>query len=239
LYDEAELSRSLRRGDVHCPATALVCFENTHNFAGGIAVGPEAFARQAALARRVGAAVYLDGARLFDAAIALGVSAEDLAAPADAVMVCLSKSLGAPAGSVLCGSDAFIAKALRWRQRMGGGMRQAGYLAACGLVALRDGIERLAEDHRRARGLAEDIGKVAGLVVHRDPTLTYTNMVFFDLDAKAPFRAAELERRCAAEGVLLVAVGSNTMRLVCHRDIDDDAAQRAIAVLRQVLAASG
>ncbi|MDT7857643.1 GntG family PLP-dependent aldolase [Rubrivirga sp. S365] len=216
------------RGDVDWePRTTLVCLENTVNKAGGVVVPPEAIAPVADVARRHGLALHLDGARLWNAAAALDLPAHVLAAPFDTVTVCLSKGLGAPVGSVLAGGAAHVREARRTRKLLGGGMRQVGVLAAAGLVAL-DDRDRLADDHARAGRLAD---AVAALPAFRLVTRPQSNIVLFDtLRHPAPDVVARLE----AEGVRVVAFGPRTVRATLHRDVDDAALDRAVAVLRRL-----
>ncbi len=210
------------------PRTALVCLENTVNKAGGTVVPPEAIAPVAAVAREHGLPLHLDGARLWNAAAALDLPIETLAAPFDTVNVCLSKGLGAPVGSALAGTAEHIREARRTRKLLGGGMRQVGVLAAAALVAL-DERGRLAEDHARARLLAEtvrDLDDAFRLV--RPPD---SNIVLFDtLRQPATDVLAALE----AEGVRMVAFGPSTVRATLHRDVDDAGLGHAIDTLRHL-----
>ena len=208
-------------GDVgHSPEVAVIAVENTHMVAGGRAVPAEAMDAVAAL----GPPVHLDGARLFNAEVALGVPVARLAAAATTVMCSLSKGLGAPVGSVLAGSAELMAEARVERGRLGGGMRQAGILAAAGLVALDQMVDRLAEDHARARRLAEAVaGRFPGAV---DPATVDTNIVVFV--HRDPHR---LVARLAGEGVLADALGRGAVRLVTHLDVDDAGIDRAAGVL--------
>jgi threonine aldolase len=206
-----------------------VWLENTHNRAGGVAYPPERTAAVARWARARGLRVHLDGARLFNAAVALGVPAADLAAPADSVMVSLSKGLSAPVGSVLCGSEEFVEHARRWRKAVGGGMRQVGVLAAAGLVALEEMVDRLAEDHRRARALAEQLAQLPGVEV--DLARVHTNIVL----ARVPDAPALVER-LRALGVLALAFDARTVRFVTHRHVDDGDVERAVRAVRVALA---
>jgi threonine aldolase len=215
--------------DVHRPPARLVWLENTHNRAGGVAYPPERTAAVARWARARGLRVHLDGARLFNAAVALGVPAADLAAPADSVMVSLSKGLSAPVGSVLCGSEEFVEHARRWRKAVGGGMRQVGVLAAAGLVALEEMVDRLAEDHRRARALAEQLAQLPGVEV--DLARAHTNIVL----ARVPDAPALVER-LRALGVLALAFDARTVRFVTHRHVDDGDVERAVRAVRVALA---
>ena len=174
-----DVAAAIRPDDPHEPVTRLVCLENTHNGCGGVYQTPEYTRQMAEFAHARGLSVHLDGARIFNAAVAQGVPASELAGPVDSVTFCLSKGLCAPVGSVLCGSKPFIAKARRLRKMLGGGMRQAGILAAAGIVALEKMVERLVEDHARAKKLADGLRLVPGLQL--DPGTPATNMVFLSL----------------------------------------------------------
>lgn len=233
--DLEQVRSAVRPDDVHHPVTRLVCLENTHNRCGGVALSVDYTRAAGELAHSLGLSLHLDGARLFNAAAALGVPARSLAEPADSVTFCLSKGLSAPVGSVLCGSEAFIRKALRIRKMLGGGMRQAGVLAAAGIVALETMVERLAEDHRRAARLAAQLGSIPGLQL--DPGSPHTNMIFAGLAPERPEDAAAVAGRLKAAGVLVGVVGARRFRLVTHAGIDDGAVDRAVQAFRQVLAA--
>jgi len=205
--------------DAHRPGTGLLCLENTHNSRGGTAIAPEKVAAAAEAAHDRDVPVHLDGARLFNAAVALDVPAAELADPADSVMFCLSKGLGAPVGSVLAGDEAFIERARRGRKLLGGGMRQAGVTAGPGLVAL-ENRDRLAEDHANARRLAGGLADVAG--VHpREPE---TNIVLVETDDDAE---AFLER-CEEEGVLGVPFDDHLVRFCTHLDVSEADVETAV-----------
>ncbi len=229
----AEVEAAIRPDDPHDPITRLVCLENTHNRCGGTVQTAEYTRRITGMAHAHGLKVHLDGARLFNAAVALGVSPKELTLPVDSVTFCLSKGLCAPVGSLLCGDLAFIAKAHRARKMLGGGMRQAGVLAAAGVVALQTMIGRLREDHARARRLAEGLGKCAG--IRLDPGVPATNMVFFDLSAQVALSEAEVTERLLQQGILVHASGTRRFRLVTHYGIDDAAVVRAVAAVAEVL----
>ena len=205
-------------------STAAIAVENTHNFGGGTVQPPERVAAVAAFAREHGLGLHLDGARLWNAHVATGTPLAELAAPFDTVSVCLSKGLGAPVGSVLVSSAERIAEARVWRKRYGAGMRQAGIIAAAGLYALQHHVARLADDHARARRLAEALGA--------DPAAVPTNIVVLDVAD-----AAGVAVKAAADGVLVSALGPRFLRLVTHLDVDDDGLDRAIEVLRPLMAA--
>jgi threonine aldolase len=185
------------------------------------------------LAHSHGLRLHLDGARIFNAAVALNVPVSDLAGPADSVTFCLSKALCAPVGSVICGSTEFIGRALRMRKQLGGGMRQAGVLAAAGIVALEQMVDRLADDHRRARQLAAGLAQIPGLQLNI--AVPPSNMVFVSLNEKAPFSAAEVVARLYEHKVRVGAVGPRGFRLVTHYWIDDEGVDRALKAFAQVL----
>ena len=228
-----DIQAAIRGDDPHFPITRLITLENTHNRCGGVVLSVEYTRAVAELAFQRRLAVHLDGARLFNAAIALDVEAKDLTKPVDSVTFCLSKALCAPVGSVLCGSRAFITRAHRIRKQLGGGMRQAGVLAAAGIVALETMIERLAEDHERARKLADGLARIPGLAIDARPA---TNMVFISLaEDTAPLTASQVVERLAERGVKIGKAGHNTFRLVTHYWIDDEAVERAVAAFGEVL----
>jgi threonine aldolase len=203
-------------------STAAIEVENTHNFGGGTVQPAEQVAAVQELARANGLGVHLDGARLWNAHVATGMPLADLAGGFDTVSVCLSKGLGAPIGSVLASSASRIEDARVWRKRYGAGMRQVGILAAAGLYALDHHIARLADDHARAKRLAQALGA--------DPATVDTNIVVLDVAD-----AAEVAVRAAAEDVLVSALGPRFLRLVTHLDVDDDGIDRAIGVLRPLV----
>jgi len=221
-----DIEAAIRADDAHFPVTRLVCLENTHNRCGGT-YQTAAYTRSVGnLARARDLSVHLDGARLFNAAVASGVDAAELVAPVDSVTFCLSKGLCAPVGSVLCGSEGFIAKAHRIRKQLGGGMRQAGILAAAGIVALETMVDRLAEDHQRARNLADGLQQVRGLEL--DAGTPATNMVFVSLAANVPVNARQVAARLKELGVLVGVVAERRFRLVTHYWIDDDGVDVAV-----------
>ena len=209
--------------------TAVVCLETTHNAAGGTVPSLDYLAAAREAAERHGAAVHMDGARLFNAAIALGVRVSEIAQAADTVTFCLSKGLGAPVGSVLCGPAEVIRRARQSRKMLGGTMRQAGVLAAAGIVALDTMVDRLADDHRRARRLAEGLHAVDPTTC--DPVSIATNIVFVDLAASG-LSAAEWCRRLADRGVTCRPYDLSRLRLLTHADISDDDVTMALAAFR-------
>lgn len=213
--------------------TSLVVLENSHNLAGGRVTPPARMAELIAVAKRHGLPVHLDGARIHNAAASLGVTAAELAAGCDTVMFCLSKGLGAPVGSVVVGDAHTIAEARRVRKMFGGGMRQAGIIAAAGLVALDEVLPRLAEDNQRARRLADGLATLPAVVL--DPETVETNIVFFSLAAASPLDAKGLSAGLAERGVLCHPLGGDSIRMVTHYHITDEDIDEAIAVTAEVL----
>jgi threonine aldolase len=217
--------------DDHIARAALLCLENTHNRHGGAIVPFERLSAAVAAARERSLAVHLDGARLWNASVATGVPLRDWAAPFDTVMMCFSKGLGAPVGSILVGSADTVRRARRIRKRWGGGMRQAGILAAACLYALDHHVERLAEDHRRARALAAGWRAVPGVRVPEPDT----NIVLVDLEDPALERAAVLAT-LESQGVRTIGFGPRRIRAITHLDVDDAGIARAIEVFQSVAA---
>ncbi len=220
------------RDDVHLPLTAAVFLENTHNRHGGVVWPLDALQAAADAARAHGLRVHLDGARIFNAAVALGVEVADVAAPADTVTFCISKGLGCPAGSLLCGGRETVEQARRWRKRLGGGMRQTGVLAAAGLVALDTMVERLAEDHANARTLAEGLAELPG--VSCDLSRVQTNLVYFDV---ATISAAAFQEACRRRGLLGEATDRQRVRFVTHNGITAGDVQSALQICEEVMSA--
>jgi threonine aldolase len=212
--------------------TSLVVLENSHNLAGGRITPPARMAELIAVARRHGLPVHLDGARIHNSAAALGTTAAKLSAGCDTVMFCLSKGLGAPVGSILAGEADAMTEARRIRKMFGGGMRQAGIIAAAGLVALDEVLPILAEDNRRANTLA--VGLAAIPAIDLDPETVETNIVFFSLADDAPMDAGALAARLAEEGVLCHPLGGDSIRMVTHYHISDDDISQAIETTEKV-----
>jgi threonine aldolase len=228
-----DIQAAIRPDDPHDPISRLVCLENTHNRCGGTYQTP-AYTRQVSeFAHTRGLKVHLDGARIFNAAVAQGVEVRELTGPVDSVTFCLSKALCAPVGSVLCGSKEFIARALRNRKMLGGGMRQAGILAAAGIVALETMVGRLSEDHARARRLADGLRGIPGLVLENKTPAT--NMVFVSLAPGLKSTAEKLAGELEARGVLVGATAERQFRLVVHYWIDDQAVQQAVSAFAAVM----
>lgn len=221
---------AIRPPSPYAPVTALVELENTHNSAGGKILPQSAAEAVSRVASEAGLPVHLDGARLWHASVATGRSPRDLASVADTVMVCMSKGLGAPVGSLLAGSQVFMEKAWRVRRRLGGGMRQSGILAAAGIYALDHNLERLAQDHQRARALAEGARKMEGLAAAEPDT----NIVMLDIQLSGVTPGALLSHM-AEDGVLMVPFGPARIRAVTHMEVDDEGIMRALKALGRAL----
>ena len=228
-----EVEANLRdASDDHQPVTRLIEIENTHNRCGGVWQTPDYLQKLGDFAHERGLALHMDGARLFNAAAAQKLDARRLTAPVDSVTFCLSKGLCAPVGSVLCGSKEFIAKARKIRKHLGGGMRQGGIIAAAGIVALNKMVDRLAEDHARARTLAEGLSIIPQIALDGMPA---TNMIFFDLDDSVRLTAEQIEQKMKEYGILVHASGMRRFRLVTHYWIDDAAVTKTMDAFKTVL----
>jgi threonine aldolase len=230
LFTAADLRAVLRPRNLHFPPTKLVCIENTHNRGGGTVWPLGQIADVAAAAREAGLALHMDGARLWNASVAYGVAESEYARHFDSISVCFSKGLGAPVGSALAGTQAFIARARRFRKMFGGGMRQAGIIAAGALYALDHHRSRLADDHANARRLAEAISRMPGIVI--DPATVETNIVIFRTTAMPAAPLADLLR---AAGVHVLPTGPDEIRAVTHLDVSSAQVDEAIGVFTQVL----
>ncbi len=226
VFGAEELRAAIYPSDDHFPRTRAVLIENTHNRAGGRVFPYELLREVTAAARAAGLAMHLDGARLFNAEAASGIAAADWAEPFDTVMFCLSKGLGAPVGSMLAGTRAAIERAHRFRKQQGGGMRQAGILAAAGIFALEHHVKRLADDHANARRLAAGLAELPGVSV---PAAPETNIVVFRHARAAAFSAALRER-----GVLANPIAPDALRAVTHLDVSADDVETALARAREL-----
>jgi threonine aldolase len=226
-----QLKGAVRKGSPHNAPTSLIVVENTFNMAGGtvypLAVLEEVYGE----AHTAGLKVHMDGARIFNAAIASGVAVSRIAANADTVMFCLSKGLGAPVGSMLAGSEGDIARARLYRKRLGGGMRQAGVLAAAGLLALEEGPKRLAEDHANAQVLARGLAAIPGIGL--EPDAVTTNIVIFDVSGTG-LTSEEFSDELKSAGVLANGVGANHVRMVTHRDVTKADCEQALEAVARV-----
>ena len=225
--DPEDVAAAIRPpGNLHFPRTSMLCLENTHNRCSGGVLTPEDTKSVCDVAHEAGVPVHLDGARIFNAAIALEVPAAALVREVDDLSFCLSKSLSCPVGSVLVGSQEFIDNARRWRKMLGGGMRQAGVLAAAGLVALDTMVDRLAEDHQNARRLAHGLANIDGLNV--DPEQIQTNIVFFEVDTKLG-TAADMIAALERQDVKVSYPGKQSIRMVTHRHITPEDIEEALS----------
>jgi len=227
IMSEDSIKKWCRPHDVHFAPARLLCLENTHNRQGGNAVSPQDFKEVAVAAKEEGLSVHLDGARIFNAAVAWGVDVKEYTSVVDSVQLCLSKGLGAPVGSILCGSAEFIERARHWRKRLGGGMRQAGVIAACGLIAIEKMVNRLEEDHKNAALLAELL-EDGGLLVEKPRKRT--NMVYFVVKGEEN-KVKTLADRCAAKGVLFNALSEGRFRLVTHLWIEEKDVKEAAKII--------
>lgn len=210
------LRQAIREDDIHFSPTSLICLENTQNRCGGAVLTAEYTNSVAEIAHQHGLGLYLDGARIFNASVALDVTASELAGPADSVCFCLSKGLSAPVGSLLCGTRELVARARKLRKMLGGGMRQCGVIAAAGIVAIERGITRLAEDHATARRLAQGLASIPSITI--DPNKVQTNIVVFK--PPAALSATVFIKQMSARGVKLTYFGGSIVRAVTHRMVD-------------------
>ncbi len=229
-WDEIASALHIDQPYYSCP-TGLICLENTHNFAGGSVMAAEHCAAICEKAHAHGIPVHMDGARIFNAAAALETSVAELARGCDSVQFCLSKALGAPVGSVLVGSRDLIAEARIWRKRLGGGMRQAGVLAAAGLIALEESPKRLHEDHANARRLAEGLAEIPGIAI--DPARVATNIVIFDITGTGK-TSVEICNGLKDQGVLAIPFGP-AIRMVTHYDVSEEDIEGALLTLGELL----
>lgn len=229
-----DILASIRSEDVHHAITRLVCLENTQNICGGVPLTVEYTRAVGELAHGQSLSLHIDGARIFNAATALNIDVKTLVEPADSVMFCLSKGLVSPIGSMLVGSQKFIARARHLRKMLGGGMRQVGVIAAAGLISLQRMTKRLAEDHARARRLADGLRQISGVVV--DAGSPSTNMVYMNLSEDVKLNAAQIVEQMKKYGILLDAENARRFRLVTHYWIDDAKIGKTVSAFREVLA---
>ncbi|XP_020085116.1 probable low-specificity L-threonine aldolase 2 [Ananas comosus] len=233
--DIDEIVEAIRHpeGELYYPTTRLICLENTHANCGGRCISVEYTDKVGEVAKKHGLKLHIDGARIFNAAVALGVPVHRLVQAADSVSVCMSKGLGAPVGSVIVGSKLFITKARRLRKTLGGGMRQVGVLCAAAYVALRDNLGKLADDHRRAKIFADGIKQIKHLSV--DAATVETNMIFFSITGSTCLSPANLCQVLEEHGVLAMPVSSTSVRLVLHHQISDNDVQYALTCIKQAV----
>jgi threonine aldolase len=228
-----DIRGAIRFDDIHHPRTRMLALENTQNICGGVALTADYSWAVAEIARENGLKIHLDGARIFNAAAVLDVDPADLVEPFDSVMFCLSKGLGAPVGSVLCGDPEFISHARRIRKMLGGAMRQAGLVAAAGLFALQNHLPLLKEDHRRARDLARGLSNLSGIdVMNPEPS---SNMVYLNLNEDLPYDAADIKGKLKEKGILVGFEDIRLIRLVTHLWIQDKDIPSVVQAFRDVL----
>ncbi len=232
ILDPEDIRRAIRPPNIHAPRNTLIAVESSHNRGGGTCYPPETLREIRRIATANGMAVHLDGARIFNASMATGTPVRELAAQADSVTFCLSKGLGAPVGSVVVGTRAFIDRARRARKMFGGGMRQAGILAAAGVVALETMVDRLREDHANARVLAEGLASLPGIVI--DLARVQTNIVIFTVKRK-DLDAPGLIVKLAEHGIKAFAITPDSIRMVTHKDVNRAGILRTLEVLRTIL----
>jgi threonine aldolase len=227
-----DILTAIRDDNIHFPRTRLIVLENTHNLCSGYPLDTEYMEAVGQIAKDHGLKIHVDGARFFNAAVALGIDPAELAVRADSVSFCLSKGLAAPVGSMVCGSREFVNEARRARKLVGGGMRQAGVLAAAGIVALTEMIDRLAEDHANAKKLAEGLANTTGIAI--DPEQIKSNIVFFDLtrDDMTPQQFVE---QLESEGVRMLPVGPQRLRAVTHYHITSEDIDYTLGVFSKIL----
>jgi threonine aldolase len=231
ILDGSQIEEAIRPADHHFPVTKLVCLENTHNRGGGTIYPLEKMADIYRLAQSKGLLVHLDGARLWNASVAVGIKPREYAQWADSVSVCLSKGLGAPIGSLVAGPKLFIDRVHRFRKMFGGGMRQVGIIAAAGIYALDHHLERLKEDHQNAKRLAVGLKELKGVSI--EPKHVETNIVIFDI-ADTGMTASQVAEAIKKEGVLIHAFGKTQIRLVTHLDASNDDIEGALKAFEKV-----
>ncbi|KAG5056213.1 hypothetical protein AAZX31_03G229900 [Glycine max] len=221
------------KGELVYPTTRLICLENTHGNSGGRCLSVEYTDRVGEVAKKHGLKLHIDGARIFNASVALGVPVDRLVQAADSVSVCLSKGLGAPVGSVIVGSNNFITKARRLRKTLGGGMRQVGILCAAALVALQENVGKLQSDHNKAKLLADGLNEIKGLRV--DISSVETNIIYVEVEEGSRATAAKLCKDLEDYGILLMPMGSSRLRIVFHHQISASDVQYALSCFQQAV----
>lgn len=232
VLDPKDVEVAIRPKDIHFPEPALICIENTHNRHGGTVVEPDQIKAVSEVTKAHGLKLYMDGARIFNAAVALKVDVKEFTKHVDNLMFCLSKGLSCPVGSIVVGNQEFIEKARKTRKILGGGMRQAGIIAAPGIIALEKMIDRLEEDHKNARLLAEGIAKVDGLAINLG--IVQTNMVHFDV-GELGITANQFISELEENGVLALTLAKNKIRMVTHRGIEKEHIEKTLSILESIV----
>lgn len=225
-----EIEKYIRTNEYYFPVTKLICLENTHNRSGGVIQPIDIIKGISNLAKGYGIRTHLDGARIYNAVVETGISLREYADNFDSVSFCFSKGLGCPVGSILCGNSVFIEKARKWRKILGGGMRQSGILAAAGIFALDNNIERLKEDHTKAKYFAEELSKIDGVSI--DKSTVMTNIVIFGSDKNSK---NELIAKAKESGVIISSGSYELMRAVFHLDVSMDETNKAVEILKTIL----
>ena len=228
-----DILASIRTEDVHHPITRLICLENTQNICGGVPLTAEYTKQVGEIAHKNNLSLHIDGARIFNSAVAQNVDVKELAAPADSIMFCLSKGLGSPIGSMLVGTERFINRARHLRKMLGGGMRQVGIIAAAGILSLEKMTDRLVDDHKHAKEIAEGLRQLGGIVV--DEASPYTNMVYLNLSEKVSASMLQIAEKMKKLGVLIDAEDLRRLRLVTHYWVDDDGVEKSVSAFREAL----
>jgi threonine aldolase len=228
-----DILASIRTEDVHHPITRLICLENTQNICGGVPLSVEYTRQVGEIAHRNNLSLHIDGARIFNSAVAQNVDVKELTAPADSVMFCLSKGLASPVGSLLVGTEKFINRARHLRKMLGGGMRQVGILAAAGILSLEKMTTRLADDHRRAKQIADGLRQINGIEV--DEGSPHTNMIFLNLSEHVSISMVQVGERLKEMGVLVDADHPRRLRLVTHYGVNNAGVEKSITALSKAL----
>ena len=228
-FSRKDLEQAIRPPDYYYPKSSLMCLENTHNRAGGAIIPIAAIEELTSYAKERGLKRHLDGARIFNASVETGIPIKEYASHFDTISFCFSKGLGAPVGSILCGDDESITKAHKWRKILGGGMRQAGVLAAAGLYALDNNIERLKEDNTQAKKFAEELSKIDGFEI--DPSNVHTNIIIF---ASSRINKDDLVKKLSEKGVLISFGNYDFLRIVFHLGIDDADLEKALDAFKSL-----
>jgi len=229
--DLKTIEQKIRTSDIHYPPTRLITLENTHNYCMGSPISPEYMRQVGNLSQKYNLKIHIDGARIFNAAIALKLDVKDLLCEADSVMFCLSKGLSAPVGSIVCGSKNFIHKTRKWRKMVGGGMRQSGHLAAAGIIALNDLTDRLKEDHSNAQKLAQGLARLKRIVLK--PELIKTNIIFFSLE-HSNIKPETFLENLEAQGIKILMIHEGVFRIVLHREISETQVELVIKAMKEI-----
>ena len=229
--DLKTIEQKIRTSDIHYPPTRLITLENTHNYCMGSPISPEYMRQVGNLAQKHNLKIHIDGARIFNAAIALKLDVKDLLCEADSVMFCLSKGLSAPVGSIVCGSKNFIHKTRKWRKMVGGGMRQSGHLAAAGIIALNNLTDRLKKDHSNAQKLAQGLARIKRIVLK--PELIKTNIIFFSLE-HSNIKPETFLENLEAQGIKILMIHEGVFRIVLHREISETQVELVIKAMKEI-----